>query len=41
MLNLKSDETITPEEAEAVAAIEAEAVETTPAVEETKEEVAA
>lgn len=40
MLHLKSDETITPEEAEQVAAIEAEAAET-PAVEETKEEVAA
>lgn len=42
MLHLKSDEEITPEEAEAVAAIEAEAItEATPAAEETKEEVAA
>lgn len=45
MLHLKSDETITPEEAEAVAAIEAEvAAEVVPsegAAEETKEEVAA
>jgi len=39
MLHLKSDETITPAEAEAVAAIEAEAAtETAPAAEETKEE---
>ncbi len=42
MLHLKSDETITPAEAEAVAAIEAEVVaETAPVVEEAKEEVAA
>ena len=42
MLHLKSDETITPEEAEVVAAIEAEAAaESASAAEETKEEVAA
>lgn len=41
MLHLKSDETITPEEAEAVAAIEAEAATETPVVDAAKEEVAA